>query len=193
MPLKMKMKKKRKLSLVVSIRRDPIHVCGRTVSSVDRAESVPDPDESELSPTCIPTHCISIAIFLRKFKLSAGTKTPEVIYSPSIMGNGFTVTSCVVQDASSGRMKPTVLMSVELKDEMRWAVTILNSTFSVDNFSVTNSLPPKLSTAVSDVLNLISLLDITKFCIGNPEFSMVEQWHQKIYTMHSYNGKLHVS
>eukprot|EP00731_Ephydatia_muelleri_P035362 Em0117g3a len=88
-------------------------------------------------------------------------------------------------------MKPTVLMSVEVKDEMRWAVTILNSTFSVDNFSVTNSLPPKLST-VSDVLNLISLLDISKFCIGNPEFSMVEQWHQKIYTMHSYIGKLHV-
>lgn len=89
-------------------------------------------------------------------------------------------------------MKPTVLMSVEVKDEMRWAVTILNSTFSVDNFPVTNSLPPKLST-VSDVLNLISLLDISKFCIGNPEFSMVEQWHQKIYTMHSYIGKLHVS
>ena len=109
------------------------------------------------------------------------------------MGNGFTVTSCVVQDASSGRDEANCADILEGKDEMRWAVTILNSTFSVDNFSMTNSRPLKLSTAVSDVLNLISLLDISKFCIGNPEFSMVEQWHQKIYTMHSYNGKLHVS
>ena len=190
-------KKKRKLSLVVSIRRDPIHVCGRTVSSVDRVESVPDPEESELSPLPVS---LPIAYLLRyfysleatEFKLSAGTKTPEVIYSPSIMGNGFTVTVVLCKMQVQAGMKPTVLMSVEVKDDMLWAVTILNSTFSVDNFPVTNSLPPKLST-VSDVLNLISLLDISNFCIGNPEFSMVEQWHQKMYTMHSYNGKLHVS
>ena len=186
-------KKKRKLSLVVSIRRDPIHVCGRTVSSVNRVESVPDPEESPL-PVSLP-----IAYLLRYFyaleansSCQLGRRLQKLSTLPPswVMASQSPVVLCKMQVLAG--MKPTVLMSVEVKDEMRWSVTILNSTFSVDNFPVTNSLPPKLST-VSDVLNLISLLDISKFCIGNPELSMVEQWHQKMYTMHSYNGKLHVS
>ena len=55
-------------------------------------------------------------------------------------------------------MKPIVLMSVVVKDEMVWAVRILNSTIDVNNFPMVNNIPPKLF-SVSDVLNLV-------FCIG---------------------------
>ena len=58
-----------------------------------------------------------------------------------------------------------------------WAVRILNATFDVHNFPMVNNIPPQLF-SISDVLNLVNVLDFSNFCIGNPDFSMVEQWHQ---------------
>ena len=68
-----------------------------------------------------------------------------------------------------------------MKYKMPWAVTILNAKFNLDKFPAINNIP----------YNLKTVLGFSKFCMGNPDyFSMAKQWHQKRYTMHSYNCKL---
>eukprot|EP00731_Ephydatia_muelleri_P014320 Em0008g40a len=141
-----------------------------SVASFNPVESVPDPEApQDLSlPVSLPIsfplgifHALeansSCQLGRRLLKLSA-LPLSWVIASQS------PVVLCKIQVQDG--IKPTVLMSVLVKDEMLWAVTILNTTFTVDNFPLTNSLPPKLFT-VSDVLNLISVLDFSKFCIGD--------------------------
>ena len=59
-------------------------------------------------------------------------------------------------------MKPILLMSVVVKEEMVWAVRILNSTFDVNSFPMVNNIPPKLF-SVSDVLNLVNVLVLHRF------------------------------
>lgn len=68
------------------------------------------------------------------------------MFFSSILGNFLPDTTYPVQDASPGCkvqdvMKPIVLMSVVVKDEMVWAVRILNSTFDVNSFPMVNNIP----------------------------------------------------
>ena len=111
--------KKRKLSLVVSIRRYPIHVYGRTVSSVDCVESVPDPEKSELSPLPVS---LPIAYPLRYFYALEANSSSQLgrrlqklsTLPPSwVMASQSPVVLCKMQ--VQARMKPTVLMSVEVQ------------------------------------------------------------------------------
>ena len=178
-------RKRKHLLLVVSIPRHRIHVVGMVVCDerVPKHES-PEPSLAASLPVSFP-----LSVF-KDLKTSSsnelGRRLQMLSFPPSwVIASLIPLTLCKMQVQDV--MKPIVLMSVVVKDEMVWAVRILNSTFDINNFPMVNNIPPKLF-SVSDVLNLVNVLDLSKFCIGNPDFSMVEHWHQKRY---SYNGTLH--
>ena len=128
-------RKRQQLSLVVSIPRHRIHVVGMVVCDervLPKHES-PEPSLPASLPVSFP-----LSVF-KDLKTSSsnelGRRLQMLSFPPSwVIASLIPLTLCKMQVQDV--MKPIVLMSVVVKDEMVWAVRILNSTFDVNNFPI---------------------------------------------------------
>lgn len=80
-----------------------------------------------------------------------------------------------------------VVITLAVNDSLNWTLSALNISL---NPALNSSLKNIASTifAVSDILDLVKVLDSLKFCVGNPDAKFLEWFKHRSTTLHGLSG-----
>ncbi len=87
--------------------------------------------------------------------------------------------------------RPEISMVISIQDDLRWTLFVSGKQLSSQNCPLLDALPIKL-TSVNAVSEMMSLIDSSKFCAGNPEKKFLNVWHHRSMTLCGSLGKSNV-
>ena len=94
------------------------------------------------------------------------------------------LTLCYLRVQKQGQSSMAdVTITVSISCELKWAVVFSGKELTLTNCPLLCEMPHEL-TSVNAVLGVISLLNTTKLCAGNPDEKFHKLWHHRTLTLH---------
>ena len=132
---------------------------------------------------------LTISLPLSLYK-SLPTTSPITLFtrlrSTGSLGNGWMTTdqpiddpalsvsqSCVLYKMSLHRSLPFVLFTLTVNNDSTWTLMVCESQVKIEQSSLFSEVPHYLR-SVDDVVGLLSMLNQSKFCIGNKDTKFLE-------------------
>lgn len=83
--------------------------------------------------------------------------------------------------------KINVSVTLSINDQLQWSVSFLQTKLDPTNCCILNGLAATVS-SVSSLVTILSHIDSSKVCVGNPDTDILEMWHQRSLSLHGSNG-----
>lgn len=85
----------------------------------------------------------------------------------------------------------SVSITLSVQHDFSWTVTV-GSQGSVSELCPLFVSSPEMLASVSAVCKILSIIDDSKYCPGNPELNFQEQWKQRSLTLHGLSSMLYI-
>ena len=101
------------------------------------------------------------------------------------------ITLCKLR-ISSGNLLPRadVVVTITINPDNPWTVAFIHDSVNPSNCSLLSTVHSTLS-SITSVQRVLSLIDSSRICQGNPDSSFLESWQQRSLTLHNSTGKLY--
>ena len=87
--------------------------------------------------------------------------------------------------------KFNISITLSVDNKLQWNVTFLQPKLEPRNCCLLQELPTIIY-SVSRLQSILSAINSSKFCMGNPDNDIVQMWKERSLTLHGFNGiKVH--
>lgn len=83
--------------------------------------------------------------------------------------------------------KINVSVTLSINEQREWNIIFLQPKLDPANCCILNDLAATVS-SVSSLVTILSRIDSSKVCVGNPDTDILQMWHQRSLTLHGSNG-----
>jgi hypothetical protein len=83
--------------------------------------------------------------------------------------------------------KISVFATITVNDKLEWSMSFAQPKLDPRNSCCVDGLPTAIC-SLSDLLAVLSCIDSSKVCVGNPDVDILQMWQRRSLTLHGFNG-----